>query len=257
MLLLISGKGNAGFEVSHFEKLASSEEKHFWFRIRNKLILWALDKYFKNTNKFLEIGCGTGFVLSGIEKEFPSLDLYGSEIHQEGLRFASKRVSRAKLFQIDATSIPFKEEFDVIGSFDVLEHIRQDEKVLCEINKALKPGGGIILTVPQHPFLWSRYDEEGHHVRRYTALELKTKVEYAGFKVIYMTSFVFLLLPLVIVSRLMPRFKKEQYDVLSELKIGKSMNFFFEKILFIEYCMIKLGFKSPIGSSLLLIAKKI
>jgi SAM-dependent methyltransferase len=59
----------------------------------------------------------------------------------------------AVLFQMDARKIPFESEFDVIGAFDVLEHIEEDEKALAQIFHAVLPGGGLILTVPQHRFL--------------------------------------------------------------------------------------------------------
>ena len=50
-------------------------------------------------------------------------------------------------------------------AFDVIEHIDEDEMVLTQMYKALQPNGGMILTVPQHPFLWSNQDEFACHVR--------------------------------------------------------------------------------------------
>ena len=96
---------------------------------------------------------------------------------------------------MDARRIPFRDEFDVIGAFDVIEHIEEDVAVIDEVGRALRPGGGFVMTVPQHPALWSPQDEHAHHVRRYTAAGLRRKVEAAGFEVVRMTSFVRLLLP--------------------------------------------------------------
>ena len=70
---------------------------------------------------------------------------------------------------MDARNIPFRDEFDVIGAFDVLEHIDEDVAVIDEVRKALRPGGGFLMSVPQHPALWSQQDERAFHVRRYTA----------------------------------------------------------------------------------------
>ena len=70
----------------------------------------------------------------------------------------------------------FRNEFDVIGAFDVLEHIADDELVLSQMHQAVRKGGGIILTVPQHSFLWSEIDEYSRHVRRYSVSELKLKL---------------------------------------------------------------------------------
>ena len=69
----------------------------------------------------------------------------------------------------------------------------------------MRPGGGFMATVPQHPALWSLQDEHAHHVRRYTARGLRRKVEAAGFEVVRMTSFVSLLLPMLVAARLRPR----------------------------------------------------
>ena len=102
---------------------------------------------------------------------------------------------------MDARKVPFQGEFDVIGAFDVIEHIDEDEDVLREMYSAIKPGGGIILTVPQHDWLWSETDVYAHHKRRYSRKELRSKVERAGFRVEYMTSFVSVLLPALMISR--------------------------------------------------------
>lgn len=247
---------NEGFEAHFFDALAKLEAKNFWFKNRNRLIIWAFNKYFKRVNSFLEIGCGTGFVLSAIEHNFPDLNISGSEIFTNGLNFAQQRLKKAELWQMDARNIPFENEFDVIGAFDVIEHIKEDEEVLTQMFRATKPNGGIMITVPQHRWLWSQADEYAHHVRRYTAKELKNKVEYAGFKVIKMTSFVSLLLPLMMISRLKPKNLRVKYDPLAEFKISNFLNNTLEYVLNLELVLIKIGISFPLGGSLLLIAKK-
>jgi SAM-dependent methyltransferase len=246
-----------GFEARFFAQLAQLEAGNFWFRSRNRLIIWVLQYYFPQAKSFLEIGCGTGFVLSGIERAFPSLKLYGSEIFTTGLDFAAQRLSRAELFQMDARKIPFENEFNVIGAFDVLEHIKEDGTVLSQMYRAVHNGGGIVLTVPQHPWLWSQADDYAHHVRRYSEQELKTQVEQAGFKVIRMTSFVSLLLPLMLISRLKQRRPNPDYDVTSELRISGWINAILENILTLERTMIQFGISLPVGGSMLLVAKKL
>ena len=244
-------EASEGYRPELFEKRYRVEKGNFWFRSRNRLITWAIGKYFPSAESLMEIGCGTGFVLSGIEREIPRLQLYGSEIYSVGLGFAGSRLKGAELFQMDARSIPFEKEFDVIGAFDVLEHIKDDEKVFSQIHMALKVGGGVILTVPQHPFLWSGVDEYARHVRRYTARELREKVERAGFTVKRMTSFVSLLLPLVVASR---SWKKDEKK--AELEVSGLMNGVFEKVLGLERVLIRSGLSLPAGSSLLLVAEK-
>jgi hypothetical protein len=80
---------NDGFPAESFEGLAGGGEAgSFWFRVRNSLIVWALRKYFPGFQSLLEVGCGTGFVLSGIANAFPDARVAGSEIYTAGLAFA-------------------------------------------------------------------------------------------------------------------------------------------------------------------------
>lgn len=247
---------NKGFKDAYFIELVDLEKRSFWFHARNGLILWALGCYFPNAETFLEIGCGTGFVLAGVATAKPWLRLSGSEISLAGLAFASRRIPSADFFQMDARAIPFVDEFDVMGAFDVLEHIKEDQVVLDQMHRAIRPGGGVLLTVPQHDFLWSRIDEHAYHVRRYAAQELADKVSAAGFKLERITSFVSLLLPLMITSRARQLPVDEKYDPLAELRIGWLANALLEKIMTVERLAIRAGFNFPLGGSLLIVARK-
>jgi SAM-dependent methyltransferase len=246
-----------GFEAAYFGRLAKLEPGSFWFRSRNRLIIWALRRYFPAAKNLLEIGCGTGFVLSGISKTLPELTLFGSEVFSAGLSIATIRLPGVDLFQMDARRIPFREEFDVIGAFDVLEHINEDEEVLSQMYRATRKRGGILITVPQHSLLWSEADEYAKHVRRYRARELRAKVERAGFKVLTTTSFVSLLLPLMFIARLRQRFTHREFDAGAELTLGGPVNGLLERVMDVERAMIRLGISFPAGGSLLVVARRI
>lgn len=246
-----------GFKSSYFLDLARLEDANFWFRSRNQLIIWALEHYCPDFHSFLEIGCGTGYVLSGISKKISRTSLYGSEIFITGLEFAAARLPSAKFLQMDARNIPFKSEFDVIGTFDVLEHIKEDTKVLTHVFEALKPRGLMLLTVPQHTWLWSSIDEYAFHVRRYTAVSLHEKIEAAGFSVIRSTSFVTTLLPAMIISRfIQKKVHDKKFDAKAELKFSPWLNSLFFQSLSAELALIKKGLNFPVGGSRLVVARK-
>ena len=84
--------------------------------------------------------------------------------------------------QLDLRELPFNAEFD-IEIFDILEHIDDDEQRLAAIFRATRPAGGALLTVPQHPQLWSAADELGSYSRRYRKRDLVVKLNRAGFHV--------------------------------------------------------------------------
>lgn len=246
-----------GFQANRFEHLASVEQGNFWFRARNSIILWFIERYAPDFCSFMEVGCGTGFVLQGIAQRFGDREYTGTEYLTEGLAIAAKRVPFATFMQMDARHIPFSQKFDLIGSFDVIEHINEDAQVLEEMSKALKPGGFVLITVPQHQWLWSDRDVYAHHVRRYGKEDLHKKLEAAGFRVIRSTSFVCLLLPLLIASRFLDRLRpKKQLEKNRELKPPGLLNKVMEYVILLELCLMKIGVDLPIGGSRIVIARK-
>lgn len=245
-----------GFKEAYFTDLAALEAANFWFRARSELILWAARRYAPDMKSFLEIGCGTGFVLSSISRFFPDTAVVGSEIFVAGLGYAAGRVPKARCVQMDARRIPYYEEFDCIGAFDVIEHVEEDDIVLREIHGALKPGGILLITVPQHQWLWSAADEYACHQRRYTAAELADKLDAGGFDVLKSTSFVTLLLPLMMVSRLFGMQSIEEYDPVAELKIDRRLNEALYKVLSLERKFIEMGAEFRWGGSRLVVGKK-
>lgn len=242
------------FDPLAYDKLAKLEGANWWFRSRNKFIIHALEQFKPNLGKFLEIGCGTGFVLEAISRKYPYSEIFGTEFFEQGLYYARKRVTKATFSQLDATSMAEDGIYDGIGAFDVLEHIEDDVKVLENLSRALNECGMLFITVPQHRWLWSATDEYACHVRRYSRSELVLKVSLAGLNVKYVTSFVTLLLPLMWLSRLMK--KNKSIDPLGEFKISKLLNYCLEFVMKIEYLIIKIGVKLPVGGSILLVAEK-
>jgi len=250
-------KANDGFAAEYFPRLAALENGHFWFEARNRLLLWAFHRYFPEAANFLEVGCGTGFVLSAIHRECPQLRVFGSEVFIDALPYAASRLPEGTLYQMDARRIPFESEFDVIGAFDVLEHIEEDEQVLRELHRAVKPNGGILLTVPQHRFLWSVVDEQSFHKRRYSRAELVRKVRASGFEMLHVTSFVSVLLPVMLFSRARQKRSRDEFDPYAEFNIRPAVNRLLTEALRWEQAFIRRGVSMPAGGSLLLVARRV
>jgi SAM-dependent methyltransferase len=249
--------GSSGFKPEYFQQLADVESGNFWFVARNRLIAWAAKRYFRADQAFCEIGCGTGYVLRGLASAFPRWKLFGTEIYADGLSFAARRVGHAQFYQMDARHVPFDQEFDVVGAFDVLEHIEDDVLVLREIHRALRPEGGLIITVPQHPFLWSQQDEHACHVRRYRASDILGKLERNGFKIEFASSFVSLLLPLMYMTRVRARASDAEYDAIADLRLSPVANRLLGAAMTVERTLIKAGLRLPFGGSLLIVARRV
>ena len=248
------------FDSSAFEFLFQMEQRHFWHVGRREIIFDVLSRNILDLAgcRMLEIGCGNGNVLTYLKENGVSIE--GGDIFLEGLRFCQQRMGSSGLYQIDILSLPFRNEFDIIGAFDVLEHIDDDEKALLEISQALKPGGKLILTVPAYTFLWSYFDVQSHHERRYNKKELVTKLEWNGFIIKKISFFMFFLFPLLaairLISNIFQRGKSgEDIKPSLELRTVPVVNEVFLELLKLERLLIRyLGL--PFGTSLLVLAEK-
>jgi SAM-dependent methyltransferase len=249
------------FNPEAFESLYEMEQRHFWHVGRKGIILQVLQQNISDLKNIymLEIGCGNGNILAHLKQN--EINIAGSDIFLEGLVFCRKRVSAVDLYQINILSMPFHRTFDVIGAFDVLEHIDNDTKALSEISGALKTGGSLLLTVPAYKFLWSYFDERSRHQRRYSKQELVYKLEEAGFRVVKVSYYMFFLFPVFAVSRILnnlfinSKYKREHNENLVEVKTIPIINDIFLALLRIEEFIIKYT-NLPFGASLLALGVK-
>jgi SAM-dependent methyltransferase len=246
----------SGMDPSNFEMLSKVEAEHFWFVVRNELIVGLIDTFFPDARQFLEVGCGTGSVLQAIAGSRPWNRLVGAELHPSGLVHARTRLpSNVEFVQMDARMIPGCDIFDLVGAFDVLEHIADDEGVLRGMRAATQIDGGIIVAVPQHPWLWSRADDIAHHQRRYRRGELEAKLIRSGFEVLFTSSFTALLLPLMIASRW--RRSTRDDDVFREFRLNHYLNLIFAAILRAEIRMTLAGLNWFAGGSRVVVGRAV
>jgi len=181
------------------------EQKHPWFVARRKLFAGFVDD--ARDRAILDFGCGTGSFLRALKA--------AGHTQLEGVEPApALRAVWADLGLPTHTAWP-EREYDVIFMLDVLEHIADDRGTLGEVRRHLRPGGRFFLSVPAHPFLWSRHDEQNLHQRRYTKRELVLKLHAAGFRVVKLSYWnMFSFLPLAAIRLL----KIESQS--SELELG-------------------------------------
>jgi 2-polyprenyl-3-methyl-5-hydroxy-6-metoxy-1,4-benzoquinol methylase len=244
----------AGGSAPEFAALEELEPRSFWFRSRSRLIVWAIRRYFPSACDLLEVGCGTGFVLAAIHAAIPDLIVQGGELFDEGIDVARRRVPDVPVEFLDAREV-INGQFDVVGAFDVIEHVADDEAVLLNLAQAIRGGGGMLLTVPRHRWLWSAADERAGHVRRYGARELVDKVAKAGLDVERVTGFVALLLPVMVLSRVRFRDPKS-FDFRREFELPRWLDSTLYWILSLERWLIGRGISFPFGGSILLVAQK-
>jgi len=188
-----------------YRQMAELDQRHWWYRARHE-VLAALIRRSSSLPKrarILEIGCGTGHNLAMLSR-FGRVDAL--ELDEEARGIAEKRlgrsVMRAPLPEI--AGVPDK-TYNLIGAFDVIEHVDQDKAALASIATKLKRGGSLIITVPAHPWMWSPHDVANHHRRRYSKRALRELVESSQLRLAKIGYFNSLLFPLAIAERMSSR----------------------------------------------------
>ena len=174
---------NSSYPKEAYALLSEGENNHFWFRGRNMVIRSVIQSSLHNYQgmRFLEVGCGTGYVLSALAKM--GFVVTGLDMHHEGLVYARQRVPAADFFVGTIDQFRPKQRFDAVGMFDVLEHILDDSTALLSCSRLLKKNGMLYITVPARPELWSVYDDISGHKRRYTKDSLVKALTVAGFRI--------------------------------------------------------------------------
>jgi SAM-dependent methyltransferase len=252
-----------GYDPNFFDELSTIEDRHFWFRARNQLIFELGKRVSSGLTPgylVLEVGCGTGNVLRMLRKACQDGTVVGLEMWFDGLRHAKKRTA-GFLVQGDVRQCPFSKPFDIVGMFDVLEHIPEEQETLAALYKLLVPGGRLLLTVPAHSFLWSYFDEASRHCRRYSTDEIRKKLTAAGFEVEFQTQFMACIFPIVWAFRKMskpwePRASNAKMLAKTEFRIIPVVNGILTALLSLEARWVARGHSLPLGTSLVVIARK-
>ncbi|MDD5459992.1 MAG: class I SAM-dependent methyltransferase [Phycisphaerae bacterium] len=137
--------------------------------------------------KILEIGCGTGALTKALADK--NLSIIGTDISQNAIDFGLGKYLALDLRVIAAEQMPFEDEtFDIVISFDLLEHIKKVDLHLQQVTRILKKGGYYLFQTPNkysnivfetlktRSFRWKNY-----HPSLQTAAGLKKLLSNHGF----------------------------------------------------------------------------
>ncbi len=186
---------------------ARIEEDHWWFRGRRAVLRSVLNRYAPRKDgplAIFEVGCGNGGNL-------PLLAAYGRVSAVEWDDAARDRAAQRGLARVEKGRLPeelpfCEEQFDLIATLDVLEHVDEDQRALATLRNRLRPGGVLLLTVPAYQWLWSPHDDQSHHKRRYRHSQCLAMIRNAGLTCQYSTYFNTLLFPLAVLHLTLGRY---------------------------------------------------
>lgn len=192
-----------------FEFLYELEENFWWFAGMREITAAVLDPAIcalSRPRMILDAGCGTGGMLSWLERHEEGGCLVGIDLSSVALSFGRKR-GDGMLAQASVTDLPFRAStFDLVTSFDIWEQLageNSDEAAIREMLRVLKPGGVAFVRVPAYEWMKSGHDKALATQHRYGLDELVGKMSNAGFKIRRATYANTLLLPLAVTRRLL------------------------------------------------------
>ncbi|MEW6089169.1 MAG: class I SAM-dependent methyltransferase [bacterium] len=159
-----------------------------FYRFKRKLtlkpVLKEIRKIVKKNQAFslLEIGTGSGFLMTFLESEFPQAKLTGLEYDARLVSLTKSKVKNARIVQGNAEGFDFNNEtFDIIVSLQVIEHLNRPELMLSSVRKHLKHGGIFIFTTPNLSSYSARVMKGKWHAHREDHVSLKKFSEWKSF----------------------------------------------------------------------------
>ncbi|MBX4211208.1 MAG: class I SAM-dependent methyltransferase [Candidatus Yanofskybacteria bacterium] len=238
-------------EPIHYKTLYETEERHWWYEVRRKIVLDLVRHYTYPDSNILDVGCGTGELLKELE---PLGHIQGVDTSPEAVEFCHKR-GLENVHVASLPNLPFpSDSFNTILCLDVLEHIQDDNAALEELHRILKPNGILICAVPAFQILWGKTDELSHHFRRYRLGQLAKKITSHKFEVMRKTYFNTLLFPPILFTRLLVRLLRISVDSENTMTQGWT-NSLLKGVFGFEATLLKF-MNFPFGVSALAIAKK-
>ena len=227
-------------------KLLQQAEQSWWYKGRALVIraMIARARIATPLESILDFGAGFGGMYSELARLSPRV--YAFEPDASARTVAAQH---AYAFSYSTVEEALSRRYELIGLFDVIEHIEDDKTFLLSLHKALMPNGLLAITVPACPFLWSEHDAVCQHFRRYTKRSLSNLLTNAGYEVLTMSYWdTFLFLPAALM-----RFLGKSGS--SALALPNFLNKLLLLVVEVESKILRVC-SFPFGVSLIVIARK-
>ncbi len=234
-----------------YEDMHRLERTHWWFRARREILASVVRHHVRPGASILDVGCGTGFVLEELRKDYDVHGIDDAEIavrfcHEKGLDF----VERGVLGQSPLS----RPSFDLIMFLDVIEHIDDDVGVLRAARELLAPGGSVLIAVPAFQALWSEHDVVHHHKRRYSRSSLDRTIRAAGLASRWTSFYNSLLFPAIFAARMVGRLRGGSASDADAVPAGPVNELLYRTFRAEQGLLSRL--RLPLGVSLLCIAQR-
>jgi SAM-dependent methyltransferase len=183
------------------EWFAIANRDHFWIRRRFD-VLQKLARGIEFRGKQIgEIGCGSGLVQQQFQQRYQT-NVDGFDLNEHALKNSVATNQPRYCYNIFDRNPGFRERYDVVLLFDVLEHIEDEKPFLEAVLFHLKKGGFLFINVPAFMAFHSRYDEVVGHQRRYDLDMLDKACSSVALKKVTSTYWGLPMVPLLLLRKL-------------------------------------------------------
>lgn len=176
----IAGDGNFYKELSKFD----------WYYMPLKWEHRKSFEFLKSNDNILEIGCGEGGFLEYIKEKNNTINTTGLELNLDAQKKACKKGLNVSSENMEQHSVKFPSHYDIVCSFQVLEHIAEVKPFISQQIDCLKSGGKLIIAVPDNDS-FPKYDFENdllnmppHHMGLWNKESLNSLVRYFPIKLV-------------------------------------------------------------------------
>ncbi len=235
-----------------------TDESHFWVKWRISAFfkqLAALNVSTQTMSRGLDIGCAHGVVMRQIEEK-TAWEIDGCDLNRVALERSCQRRGHSYLYDIHDRRDEFREAYDFLILFDVIEHIEDTKPFLDSAIYHLKPEGLLFVNVPAAQWLYSRYDRAAGHFRRYDKAGLRRELEASGVFVLDMRYWGLSLIPLLILRKALLIFKKGENDEIIRFGFkppSTLLSNLLTRLMEVETTLLP---STPLGTSLLAVARR-
>lgn len=136
----------------------------------------------------LEVGAGEGAMAWRLARRF---EYEGLEPDPASFSMAASRLAalgRGRVRRATTADLLAEERYDLVCSFEVLEHVPDDRGELVRWSRFLRPGGSLLVSVPAHRKRYGPADQVVGHQRRYDREDLRSALREGGFEIVWIES---------------------------------------------------------------------